>query len=97
MAQRYVKSFRTPFTHSFTNKNSNLRIRRGQQISSLYSRIWEAKAFNSIVKSLSNRSKNVLLTSCLAAVFDWEKDKIPDDVLLKYFITMIIKRIYLYF
>jgi len=60
------------------------RIRRVQQIATLYSKIWEAKAFNHVVKSLTRRSKNILLSSCLAAVYDWEKEKIPDEVLLRF-------------
>lgn len=67
------------------------RLRRVQQISTHYSKIWEAKAFNLVVKSLSRRSKNVLLSSCLAAVFDWEKDKIPDEVLLRYENNILLK------
>ncbi|XP_059490800.1 stAR-related lipid transfer protein 7, mitochondrial [Neocloeon triangulifer] len=60
------------------------RLRRGQQIISLYSQMWEAKAAELVIKSFSRRSKNALLATCLAAVFDWEKEKIPDEVLLRH-------------
>ncbi|CAB3377425.1 Hypothetical predicted protein [Cloeon dipterum] len=60
------------------------RIRRGQQILTLYSRTWEARTAEFVIKSMSRRSKNAFLATCLAAVFDWEKENIPEEVLLRH-------------
>lgn len=57
------------------------RIRRGQQIFSLYSKIWEERALREIVRHLSRRGREVLMASCVAAIFDWERERIADDVM----------------
>jgi hypothetical protein len=59
------------------------RIRRGQQIFSLYSRLWDEVALKELMKKmrhqLSRRGKEFLLAAAGIFVFSWEKERIPDD------------------
>lgn len=58
------------------------RIRRGQQIFSLYSRLWDEVALKEFMKKmryqLSRRGKEFLLAAAGIFVFSWEKERIPD-------------------
>ena len=58
------------------------RIRRGQQIFSLYSRLWDEVALKEFVKKmrhqLSRRGKEFLLAAAGIFMFSWEKERIPD-------------------
>jgi hypothetical protein len=59
------------------------RIRRGQQIFSLYSRLWDEVALKELMKrmrrQLSKRGKEFLLGAAGMSMFDWEKERIPDE------------------
>ncbi|KAG8224323.1 hypothetical protein J437_LFUL004279 [Ladona fulva] len=64
------------------------RMRRGQQVFSLYSRIWEEKALvdivNNIRRRLFNHGREIVFSVCGVAFFNWEKERIPEDMLLSY-------------
>lgn len=58
------------------------RIRRGQQIFSLYSRLWDEVALKEFMKKmrhqLSRKGKEFLLAAAGIFVFNWEEERIPD-------------------
>ncbi|PNF40186.1 hypothetical protein B7P43_G08275 [Cryptotermes secundus] len=62
------------------------RIRRGQQIFSLYSKLWDEVALKELMKKmrhqLSRRGKEFLLTAAGMSVFNWEEERIPDEEVL---------------
>jgi hypothetical protein len=62
------------------------RIRRGQQIFSLYSKLWDEVALKELMKKmrhqLSKRGKEFLLAAAGMSVFNWEKERIPDEEVL---------------
>jgi hypothetical protein len=62
------------------------RIRRGQQIFRLYSKLWDEVALKELMKKmrlqLSRRGKEFLLTAAGMSVFNWEKERIPDEEVL---------------
>lgn len=62
------------------------RIRRGQQIFSLYSKLWDEVALKELIKKmrlqLSRKGKEFLLTAAGVSVFNWEKERIPDEEVL---------------
>ena len=53
------------------------RIRRSQQIFSLYSRLWDEVALKELVRKM--RGKEFLLAAAGVFMFSWEKERIPDD------------------
>lgn len=76
------------------------RIRRGQQVFSLYNKIWDEKALQDIInkirKQLFNRGREIVFSACGVAFFNWEKERIPDEMLSSYSneieLTQILKK-----
>ncbi|XP_071449050.1 stAR-related lipid transfer protein 7, mitochondrial-like isoform X2 [Hetaerina americana] len=64
------------------------RIRRGQQVFSLYNKIWDEKALEDIVrrmrKKFLTRGKELVFTACGVVIFNWEKERIPDAMITSY-------------
>ncbi|XP_021941688.1 stAR-related lipid transfer protein 7, mitochondrial isoform X2 [Zootermopsis nevadensis] len=62
------------------------RIRRCQQIFSLYSKLWDEVALKELMKKmrhqLSRRGKEFLMGAAGMSVFNWEKERIPDEEIL---------------
>lgn len=65
------------------------RIRRGQQIFSLYSRLWDEVALKEFMKKmrhhLSRKGKEFLLAAAGIFVFNWEEERIPDGEIFGHF------------
>lgn len=59
------------------------RIRRCQQIFSLYSKLWDEVALRELMKKMrhqiSKRGKEFLMGAAGMSVFNWEKERIPDE------------------
>ena len=63
------------------------RVRRGIQIFALYSNMWDHLALKEFVKSfkyqLAHHGKKLLLSSSIIAAFNWEENKMADNILLE--------------
>ncbi|XP_069671090.1 stAR-related lipid transfer protein 7, mitochondrial-like [Periplaneta americana] len=59
------------------------RIRRGQQIFSLYSKLWDEVALKELMKKmrhqLSRRGKEFLMGAVGVSLYNWEKERITDE------------------
>ncbi|XP_046385709.1 stAR-related lipid transfer protein 7, mitochondrial isoform X2 [Ischnura elegans] len=64
------------------------RVRRGQQVFSLYSRIWDEKALEEIIRRMRRnfftRGKEIIFTACGVLMFNWETERIPDAIMASY-------------
>lgn len=63
------------------------RLRRGIQFFTLYSNIWDDLALRQFVKNfkyqLSFNGKKLLLSSSIVAAFNWNDNKMADNILLE--------------
>lgn len=61
------------------------RIRRSQQMFSLYNRLWDEVALKELLRKmkqqLSKRGKEVLLSAVGISAYNWNKERIPDEEL----------------
>lgn len=59
------------------------RVRRGQQMFSLYSKLWEEHALRAFInrmkQQLARRSKDLLMGAVGVSAYNWEDLRIPDD------------------
>lgn len=64
------------------------RIRRSQQIFSLYTKLWDEVALKQFIRKLrgqlARRGKEFLLGAGVVSAFNWETERIKDDDMLRY-------------
>lgn len=64
------------------------RIRRSQQIFSLYTKLWDEVALRQFIRRLrrhlARRGKEFLLGAGIVSAFNWEKERIKDEDILRY-------------
>ncbi|XP_049811669.1 stAR-related lipid transfer protein 7, mitochondrial isoform X2 [Schistocerca nitens] len=64
------------------------RIRRAQQIFSLYTRLWDEVALRELGRrlrqQLTRKGKELFLSAVGVCAFHWDRDRIPDDEMLRY-------------
>jgi hypothetical protein len=76
------------------------RIRRCHQIFSLYNKLWDEVALKELMKKmrhqLSRRGKEFLMGAAGMSVFNWEKERIPDEEVFG-FVFVIVDTVILVF
>lgn len=64
------------------------RIRRSQQIFSLYTKLWDEVALRQFIRrlrgQLARRGKEFLLGAGVVSAFNWENERIKDEDMLRY-------------
>lgn len=70
------------------------RIRRSQQIFSLYTKLWDEVALRQFIKrlggQLTRRGKEILLGAGVVSAFNWEKERIEEEDILRYVTALLL-------